>query len=84
MDSSDDITSRILESLGALSAEEQAEAIIAVIASAIKGMSIYRILEIRGEILAELDPSLPVVNAALNVIDGQLALREIGGDDIWR
>ncbi|HUR57773.1 MAG TPA: hypothetical protein VM029_08685 [Opitutaceae bacterium] len=84
MDSSDDITSRILESLGALSAEEQAEAIIAVISSAIKGMSVYRILEIRSEIVAELDPSLAVVDAALNLIDGQLAVREIGGDDVWR
>lgn len=84
MDSPEDITSRILDSLGALSAEEQAEAIIAVISSAIKGMSIYRILEIRAEIVAELDPSLPVIDSALNLIDGQLAIREISGDELWR
>ncbi len=84
MDSPEDITSRILDSLGALSAEEQAEAIIAVISTAIKGMSIYRILEIRAEIVAELDPSLPVIDTALNLIDGQLAIREISGDELWR
>lgn len=84
MDSPEDITSRIPDSLGALSAEEQAEAIIAVISTAIKGMSIYRILEIRAEIVAELDPSLPVIDTALNLIDGQLAIREISGDELWR
>ena len=84
MDSPEDITSRILESLGALSAEEQAEAIITVISTTIKDMSVYRILAVRAEIVAELDPMLPVVDAALNLIDGQLAVREIGGDDQWR
>lgn len=84
MDSPEDITSRILDSLGAMSAEEQTEAIIAVISTAIKDMSVYRILAVRAEIVSELDPMLPVVDAALNLIDGQLAVREIGGDGQWR
>lgn len=84
MDSPEDITSRILESLGDLSAEEQAEAIVGVISATIKGMSVYRILEIRAEIMSELDATFPVVEAALNLIDGQLAVREIGGDELWR
>lgn len=84
MDSENDITARILESLSSLSAEEQNEAILAVISAAIKSMSIYRILEVRSEIIAELDGSLPVVRGTLEMIDGQIALREIAGDDGWR
>lgn len=84
MDSENDITARILESLSSLSADEQNEAILAVISAAIKSMSIYRILEVRAEIIAELDGGLPVVRATLDMIDGQIALRDIAGDDRWR
>lgn len=84
MNSNEDFTSQILNSLNALSAEDQAEVILAVIGAALKSMSVYRILEIRGEIAAELNASIPLVRAALELIDGQLALREIAGDDPWR
>jgi hypothetical protein len=84
MNSNEDLTSQILNSLNALSAEDQAEVILAVISAALKGMSVYRILEIRGEIAAELNVAIPLVRAALEVIDGQIALREIGGDETWR
>lgn len=84
MDSNDDLTSQILNSLSALPAEDQAEIILAVISAALKNMSVYRILEIRTEISAELSATVPLVAAALDLIDGQIALREIGGDDEWR
>jgi hypothetical protein len=84
MHSNDDITSRILSSLANLPIEEQAEAILTLISSAMKGMSVYRILEIRQEIWSELDPQLPVVAAALDLIEGQLALRQIGAEEGWR
>lgn len=84
MHSDDNLTSRILSSLARLSAEEQMGAVIALIGATVKTMSVYRLLEVRQEIRAELDPALPVVQAALDVIEGQLALREISGDENWR
>jgi hypothetical protein len=84
MDAHDDLTSHILNSLSSLPAADQAEVILAVISAALKGMSLYRILEIRAEIAIELNHSVPLVSTALDLIDGQLALREIGGDEAWR
>lgn len=84
MDYNDDMTSRILASLAALPLHEQADAITALIGSVIKEMPHNRILEIRFEITRELDERIPVVEATLDLIDGQLALREIAGPDGWR
>lgn len=84
MDSNDDMTSRILASLAALPLHEQADAISALIGSVIKEMPRERIMEIREEIATELDARIPVVQATLDLIDGQLALREIAGEATWR
>lgn len=84
MEPEDDITSQILNSLGALSAEEQTQVMLEVISAALKPMSIYRILEVRGEIAAELNPAIPLVTATLDLIDGQVALRSIAGHLHWR
>lgn len=84
MEPEDDITSKILNSLSALPSEDQAEVILAVISAALKHMSVYRILEVRSEIAEELCACIPVVSAALQVIDGQIALREIAGGERWR
>jgi hypothetical protein len=84
MNSNEDLTSQILNSLSALPAEDQAEVILAVISAALKGMTVFRILEIRTEIAGELNPNLPLVRAALELIDGQVALREIAEDENWR
>ncbi len=84
MNPDNDLTSQILNSLSALPAEDQADVILAVISAALKNMSIYRILEIRSEIVVELNPSVPLVQAALDLIDGQIMLRDIGGDEVWR
>lgn len=84
METNDDMTSRILASLAALPLHEQADAISALIGSVIKEMPRDRIFEIRDEISSELDVRIPVVQATLDLIDGQLALREIAGNEIWR
>ena len=84
MNPEEDLTSQILNSLNALPAEHQAEVILSVISSTLKDMTVYRILEIRSEILGELNASLPLVAGALDLIDGQIALREIAGDEDWR
>ena len=84
MNSNDDLTSQILNSLSALPAEDQVEMILAVIGAALKHMSVLRILEIRAQIAQDLSPAVPLVGAALDLIDGQLALREIAADEAWR
>ena len=84
METNDDMTARILASLAALPLHEQADAISALIGSVIKEMPRDRVLEIRDEISSELDARIPVVQATLDLIDGQLALREIAGSEIWR
>jgi hypothetical protein len=84
MDSSLNFTSHLLESLATLSPEEQARALNELIAQPIKMLSIYRVLELRGAIAARFDCTNPEVAAALTLIDGQIILREIGGDDYWR
>ncbi len=84
MDAHNDMTARILASLSALPMHQQADAIGALIGSVIKEMPRERILEIRSEIATELDERIPVVGATLNRIDGQLALRDIAGDEHWR
>lgn len=84
MQPDENLTARILSSLARLSAEEQTEAVIALIGATVKSMTVYRLLEIRQEIRRELDGELPVVKSALDVIDGQIALREIAGEDEWR
>lgn len=84
MDAHNDMTARILASLAALPMHQQADAVGALIGSVIKEMPRDRILEIRCEIANELDERIPVVSATLDLIDGQLALRDIAGDENWR
>ena len=84
MDAADDVPQRILASLAALPECEQAEAMRSAIGNAIKQMSIYRILELRQRIHGEFDPANPTVRATLEMIDGQIALREIAGGARWR
>lgn len=84
MQPDENLAARILSSLARLSTEEQTEAVLALIGATVKTMSVYRLLEIRQEIRRELDPELPIVQSALTVIEGQIALREIAGEDNWR
>ena len=84
MESPINFTAHILESIAALSPEEQALALNELIAQPIKMLSIFRVLELRGAIAARFDCTLPEVASALTLIDGQIILREIAGDDYWR
>lgn len=84
MHSDENLTDRILSSLAGLTVEAQAAAVIALIGVSVKTMSVCRLLQIRDEITRDLDVNLAVVRDALDVIEGQLALREIAGDADWR
>lgn len=83
MDPNEEIASRILASIAALPAEEQAAAIHSLIGSALKQMQPETILEMREEITSQFDEGLAIVRSTLDLIDGQLALREIAGGE-WR
>lgn len=84
MGSNDDIASRILASIAALPLHRQTDAIHALIGSALKQMPLETIHEIRAEIVGQFPQEIPIVDSTLNLIDGQLALREIAGAEIWR
>lgn len=84
MKSNDDIAARILASIAALPLHEQADAIHAMIGSALKQMPLETIHEIRGEISRQFPEEIPIVRSTLNIIEGQLALREIAGTEVWR
>lgn len=84
MEENDDIAARILASIAALPLHEQADAIHALIGSALKQMPVPSILDIREEIAAQFPDDVPIVQATIDLIDGQLALREIAGSDAWR
>ena len=84
MEPDDDIASRILASIAALPLHEQTDAIHALIGSALKQMPLETILEIRAEITAQFPDDVAIVKSTLDLIDGQLALREIAGAAIWR
>jgi len=84
MGPNDDIAARILASIAALPLHEQADAIHALIGSALKQMPLETIHEIRAEIRGQFSDDIPIVRSTLDLIDGQLALREIAGAAIWR
>jgi hypothetical protein len=84
MNSPDDIAARILASIASLPPAEQADALRGAISHGIKQMSVFRILEVRQRIALELDEDVPLVRETLDMIDGQLALREIAGHAGWR
>ena len=80
----DDIASRIIATIAALPLHEQADAIHALISEALKQMPLETIHEIRSEIRDQFPDEIPIVRSTLDLIDGQLALREIAGTSIWR
>ena len=84
MDSNDDIASQIWASIAALPMHEQADAIHSLLGSVVKHLPLEGVLQIREEIAAEFEEDIPIVRSALELIDGQLALREIAGAAQWR
>jgi hypothetical protein len=84
MNTDDQLTSDILAALACMPFEKQAEGMRGAISSALKHMSTTRLIEVRRRIQAEMDESIPAVRTTLEIIDGQLALREIGDGAFWR
>jgi hypothetical protein len=84
MDPLQNFTSHVVESLSAFAPDYQPQALYELLASPLKTLSVYRLLELRWAITVGLDTTQPAVEAALMLIDGQIALREIAGDDGWR
>jgi len=84
MDPCNDLTFRLLESLSQLTPDNQNRALNELLGKPIKEMTIYRVLEIRCAIAELLDPEIPIVAAALDLVDGQIALREIAAGAWWR
>lgn len=84
MDPNDDIASRIIASIAALPLREQTDAIHALISEALKQMPLETIHEIRAEIRSQFPDEIPIVRSTLDLIEGQIALREIAGSAVWR
>jgi hypothetical protein len=80
----DDLAVRIFASIAALPLHEQEDAIHVLISVALKRMPLEAIHSIRAEITEEFPDVIPIVQSTLNLIDGQLALREIASGAIWR
>lgn len=84
MDTDDQLTSDILAALACLPFEKQAEGMRTAMSHALKYMSTSRLHEVRRRIAAELDDTIPAVQTTLDIIDGQVALREIADGAHWR
>ncbi len=81
----DDIASRLMAAIAALPPEEQTDAVHAVLSGVIKQMPLEALMGVRSEIAQMFeDEQLDIVETTLDMIDGQLALREISGSDAWR
>jgi len=84
MDTEDRLTSDILAALACLPFEQQAEGMRLAISQSLKYMSTSRLQGVKRRIEAELDLQLPCVAATQQVIEGQIALREIAEGAYWR
>lgn len=80
----DDIISAMVKVITQLPPEQQEDAVLALIGAGIKKMRVCHIDQMRYEITKGFDLSVPVVQRALELLDGQIALREIGGMEGWR
>lgn len=84
MDADDQLTSDILAALSCLPFEKQAEGMRTAVSTALKHLSTQRLLATKRRISLELDERVPAVRITLELIEGQLALREIAGGAYWR
>jgi hypothetical protein len=81
----EDIASRLMAAISSLPPEEQADAVHAVLSGVIKQMPLAALFDVRAEIAQMFeDEQLDIVRTTLDMIDGQIALREIGGNAKWR
>lgn len=82
----EDIASRLMAAIAALPPEEQTDAVQAVLSGVIKQMPLDGLLDVRAEIADMFEEEqLDIIRTTLDMIDGQIALREIAGDETdWR
>jgi hypothetical protein len=79
-----EFAARIMAAISALPVEERAEAIHALLSDMLKHMPLESILEMRQEVMEQFDEEIPIIASTIDLIDGQLALREIAGQAEWR
>jgi hypothetical protein len=84
MDTDDQLTSDMLAALACLPFENQAEGMREAVSVTLKHLSTWRLHEVQRRIETELDDSIPAVRSTLEIIEGQLALREIAEGSFWR
>jgi hypothetical protein len=84
MDTDDQLTSDMLAALACLPLNSQAEGMRCAVSDALKHMSTWRLRDVRRRIEAELDESIPTVRSTVEIIEGQLALRDIAEGAYWR
>ena len=81
----EDIASRLMAAIAALPPEEQTDAVHAVLSGVLKQMPSDALLDVRAEIAGMFEEEqLDIVRTTLDMIDGQIALREIAGRARWR
>lgn len=81
----EDIASRLMAAIAALPPEEQTDAVHAVLSGVLKQMPSDALLDVRAEIAGMFEEEqLDIVRTTLDMIDGQIALREIAGRAHWR
>lgn len=84
MNADDEFTSEVLAALACLPSEAQARELSTALSLSLKHISAHRLLDLRRRIAQELDEANPAVRLSVDLIEGQLALREIGGGAYWR
>jgi hypothetical protein len=75
---------RTMPAISALPKEERANAIQTILSESLEDRSVASILEMRDEVAQQFDAGIPIIPSALDLIDGQLAWREITGAACWR
>lgn len=83
MNPDDEIAAKVLAAIAALPLEDQPPAILALIGGALKEMPPEAIRDLRIEIVANFPAEVGIVGSTLELIDGHLALRELGAGE-WR
>ncbi len=79
-----EFAARLMAAISALPVEERADAIHALLSDMLKHMSKESIRQMRLEVLEQFDEEIPLISSTLDLMDGQLALREIAGSSYWR
>lgn len=71
------IVSLIYNGIIQLPPEQREKAILDLLSDMVNQMPEKELGEMREQMVAQFDSEIPIIQSALNVIDGQLALREI-------